>query len=48
MRRGMKPLGAALIAIGSMIILSMIMPAGFWWFALGAALIAAGLWLLRK
>ena len=29
------------------IILALVLPAGFWWFALGGALIAAGIWLLR-
>ena len=29
------------------IILALVLPAGFWWFALGGALIAAGVWLLR-
>ena len=30
-----------------LIILALVLPAGFWWFALGGALIAAGVWLLR-
>ena len=29
------------------LILALVLPAGFWWFALGGALIAAGVWLLR-
>ena len=29
------------------IILALVLPAGFWWFVLGGALIAAGIWLLR-
>ena len=33
---------------GSVIILALILPAGFWWFALAAALIAGGIWLLRS
>ena len=32
---------------GVLIILALVLPAGFWWFALGGALIAAGVWLLR-
>ena len=30
-----------------LIILALVLPTGFWWFALGGALIAAGVWLLR-
>ena len=33
--------------VASFIILALVLPAGFWWFALGGALIAAGVWLLR-
>ena len=29
------------------VILALVLPAGFWWFVLGGALIAAGIWLLR-
>ena len=32
---------------GSSLSLALVLPAGFWWFALGGALIAAGIWLLR-
>lgn len=40
-------LGIFCIVVGILIILSMILPAGFWWFALGVALIAAGIWCVR-
>jgi hypothetical protein len=40
--------GLALIGFGCAIILSMIMPPKFWWFALGVALIAAGLYLMKR
>ena len=32
----------------SILILALILPAGFWWFALAAALIFCGVWLLRS
>lgn len=35
------------VAAGMMIILGMVLPKAFWWFLLGAALIAVGVWLLR-
>ena len=39
-------IGIACVVAGVFIILA-VLPAGFWWFALGGALIAAGVWLLR-
>ncbi len=47
MRRRFKPAGLILAAIGVLIILAMILPAVFWWFALGIALIAAGIAILK-
>ena len=41
-------LGVASIVIGVLIILAMVLPSGFWWLILGAALIVAGLFLLRS
>lgn len=38
---------ASCVVAGVFIILALVLPAGFWWFALGGALIAAGVWLLR-
>ena len=32
---------------GVLIILALVLPAGFWWFALAIALICGGIWLLR-
>lgn len=46
--RGGCVLGIIAIAAGVLIILAMLLPTGFWWLALGAALIAAGFWLLRS
>ena len=40
-------IGIACVVAGVFIILALVLPAGFWWFALGGALIAAGVWLLR-
>ena len=36
-------IGIACVVTGVLIILALVLPAGFWWFAL----IAAGVWLLR-
>ena len=42
-------IGIACVVAGVFIILELVMPpmSGFWWFVLGGALIAAGIWLLR-
>ena len=40
-------IGIACMDTGVVIILALVLPAGFWWCALGGALIAAGVWLLR-
>lgn len=40
-------IGIACVVAGVFIILALVLPAGFWLFALGGALIAAGVWLLR-
>ncbi|MDO4991180.1 MAG: hypothetical protein Q4E45_11825 [Eubacteriales bacterium] len=37
--------GCIAIVTGFVIILSLILPSGFWWFAFGAGLIGLGLWL---
>ncbi len=48
-RRGPCPwLGLLLVVVGALIILSMILPKDFWWFILGAAMIGAGLYLMRR
>ena len=41
-------LGWAAIAAGCVILLSMILPPGFWWFMLGVALISVGLCIKRR
>lgn len=41
-------MGWLVILAGIVILLALILPAGFWWFVLGAALIIAGIWLLRS
>ncbi len=51
MRRGRvngNLLGLILIAAGATILLAMVLPAGFWWFILGMALIVCGCWLCRR
>jgi hypothetical protein len=40
-------LGCAAIIAGVMILLGMLLPAGFWWVALAIGLIALGIWLIR-
>ena len=35
--------GCAAAVLGVIILLALILPAGFWWFAVGTALIVAGL-----
>ena len=41
-------LGAAAIAAGVFILLSLVLPVTFWWFLLGVGLIAVGIHLRRK
>ena len=40
--------GCAAVVLGGIILLSLILPAGFWWFAVGAALIVAGLLICAR
>ena len=40
--------GGALIVFGVLIILSMLLPSGFWWLILGLGLIVFGVMLLRS
>ena len=40
-------MGWLVILAGIVILLALILPAGFWWFALAIALICFGAWLLR-
>lgn len=48
-RRGKRfnSLGCLAVLAGVVIILALILPSGFWWFALAVALICAGVWLVR-
>ncbi|MBQ9685800.1 MAG: hypothetical protein IJV41_04510 [Oscillospiraceae bacterium] len=48
MRRGRHCLwGIVAILLGLIIILALVLPSAFWWFALAAALIGFGLWYIR-
>ncbi len=46
-RRNGNTLGCLVVLAGVLIILALVLPAGFWWFALAIALICGGIWLLR-
>lgn len=50
--RGKRPLpnliGRIMVILGVLIILSFILPSGFWWFALGVGLIVLGICCSRK
>lgn len=39
--------GFAAIGLGVVILLALVLPAGFWWFLCGAALIGFGVWYIR-
>ena len=39
--------GCTAIGAGVVILLALILPAGFWWFLFGAALIGLGIWYIR-
>lgn len=43
-----RRVGLIVAGAGVFIILALILPAGFWWFALGVALIAAGIAILKS
>lgn len=48
MRRGRRCLwGMAAVIAGLVILLYLLLPARFWWFALAAGLIGFGLWVMR-
>lgn len=40
--------GCVCIFVGLFIILSLILPSGFWWFVLGSCLIGLGVYLNRR
>lgn len=41
-------IGGALIGLGALILFARVLPPGFWWFCVGAALVAAGLLVIFK
>jgi len=41
-------LGIAAISIGVLIIMAMLLPAGFWWFVIASGMIAVGIYLIRS
>jgi hypothetical protein len=45
--KGNGTIGCLAVILGIIIILIMVLPAGFWWFALAGALIIGGLFFLR-
>ena len=48
MRRGRRCFwGCGEIAAGVVILMALVLPAGFWWFLLGVGLIGLGLWTFR-
>lgn len=48
MRRGRRCLwGLAAIILGLVILLALVLPSSFWWFALAAGLIGYGVWYLH-
>ena len=50
--RGRRPwpntLGLICVALGVLVILSMVLPSGFWWLLLGIGLIVFGLYLIKR
>lgn len=46
-RNNWNHLGLFAVGAGVLIILSLVLPKSFWWFALAALLIGAGVWMLR-
>ncbi|MBR1660427.1 MAG: hypothetical protein IJ705_08920 [Oscillospiraceae bacterium] len=38
----------AMIAVGGLILFARVLPAGFWWFCVGAGLVAGGVCLLLR
>ena len=46
-KRG-RALGLAAVALGTFILLALILPGWFWWLVCGAALLTGGILLLRR
>jgi hypothetical protein len=47
-RPGLRTLGFIAIAAGAFILMAMILPSGFWWFAAAIALIILGVRIIRR
>ena len=45
---GYRNIGTIIIFLGIFVLLALILPTSFWWFVLGAVLIAVGIWLSRR
>lgn len=43
-----KPVGWIIVTVGVIVLLSQILPEGFWWFLLGACLIGVGICINRN
>ena len=44
----MKLVGILMAAVGALILFARVLPAGFWWFCVGTALLAGGLCLITR
>ena len=44
----LKFVAILMIAVGALLLFARVLPPGFWWFCVGAGLIAGGVCLLRK
>ena len=40
--------GILMVAVGALILFARVLPPGFWWFCVGAGLVAGGLFLLTR
>ena len=43
-----KLVGVVMIVVGAIILFARVLPAGFWWFCVGAALVVGGVGLLCR
>ncbi len=48
MKKRTNRLGLLLLIAGVLVILALVLPSTFWWFALGIILIAAGICICRR
>ena len=44
----LKLIGIAMIFVGMLILFARVLPAGFWWFCVGAGLVAGGVCLVMR